>query len=68
MTLAHTVCGHAFVEAKGETEPLRPAQVEWLNILAGSSTRVAVWRPEHYDAAIEWLRYPSIEIPGRWIV
>ena len=66
LTLAHPVCGHAFVECKGEDEPLRPKQKEWLNVLAGSTERVAVWRPKHYDAALEWLQHPGMEIPGRW--
>ena len=68
LALAHPVCAHAFVECKGEKEPFRPGQEEWLTVLAGTCDNVAVWRPAHYDAALEWLQRPSLEIPGRWRV
>ena len=76
ITFAHDEFGHAFVEAKGTGDRVRQKQKVWLNTLARHDSWVAVWTPEHYDAALEWLRNPiefwlegrpiRREIPGRW--
>ena len=49
--------------------PVSPDQFLWLGILAKVHKCVALWRPKHYDAALDVATaYPGSEIPGAWKV